>query len=294
MVSEIAMVQRILPNRHSFLFVCLAFLLAGCVTIPYKFQGELYPAESPTLEPSEAQISRGEPNVIVDGLGHYLFSLPVKLILWNWRMENHDISPETETAIKQYLEVNQLSDVKVRLNEYAPLSEWTRLTRNEKVGAGWRYTAGVLVWTLYTIFPQRIFGGDNYNPYTDTISVYSDLPVVALHEGGHAKDTGSIEYKGTHSILRILPIVPLFDEEFASSDALSYCREKSDREGEKSGYKLLYPAYGTYVGGQLMSFVPGGTTLGALFAIPGHIVGRYKASYLDEELDSNNQEEVSN
>ena len=48
---------------------------------------------------------------------------------------------------------------------------------------------------FYTAFPERIFaafpfigGGDHYNPYTNTINIYSDHRAIVLHEGGHAKD----------------------------------------------------------------------------------------------------------
>ena len=41
---------------------------------------------------------------------------------------------------------------------------------------------------FYTIFPGRVFGGDRYNPFTNTINLYSDHPSIALHEAAHAKD----------------------------------------------------------------------------------------------------------
>jgi hypothetical protein len=47
----------------------------------------------------------------------------------------------------------------------------------------------------------------------------------------------------------------------------------------ESGYKILYPAYGTYVGSEALGGVPVvGPLAGAIGAIPGHIVGRIKAS----------------
>lgn len=293
---------------------CCAALLAviilcqcGCAKAPYKPRGDRFPNPEPFVD--EPQISRGEPNVIADSLGHYLFSLPEKLVLWSWRMGNHDISPETEQEIREYLERNELREVKVRLNEYAPLSEFSRLTKNRGVGAGWRYTVGILSWLYYTILPGRIFGGDAYNPYTNSIYIYSDLSVVGLHEGGHAKDTAGRKWKGSRAILRILPLFPLFDEARASNDALGYSLDKDPRLLEK-GYKLLYPAYGTYVGGEAFSTVPVvGPLAGAIGAIPGHIIGRIKASGVrerypesfpeegdketGEELDSAGEQEVA-
>ena len=193
-------------------------------------------------------------------------------------MGNHDISPETEQQIREYLDRNDLREVKVRLNEYAPLSEFSRLTKNRGVGAGWRYTIGLISWIFYTILPGRIIGGDAYNPYTNSIYLYSDLPPVGLHEGGHAKDIAGRNWKGSRAALYILPFAPLFIEATASDDAMSYSLEKDPRLLE-SGYKLLYPAYGTYVGASVLGGVPVvGPAAGAIGAIPGHIIGRLKAS----------------
>ena len=273
-------------------FLCLLFpvILAACIRLPYKPGGEPYP--NPADFKDEPQIVRGDPNSTADFLGNYLFSLPEKLIIWNWKMGSHNISPETEQALQTYLKVNNLTEVKVRLNEYAPFGEWKRLTNNEAVGAGWRYSVGVLTWLFYTLLPGRLFGGDNYNPYTNTISLYSDLPVVALHEGGHAKDTARNENKGSWAVLRILPIYPLRDEAVASTDAISYVVNEDDLESLKSAYKVLYPAYGTYIGGEAVLFFPGiRLIIAAAAAIPGHIVGRIKASNVpDPPADKESQD----
>lgn len=272
----------------SFLALLLVFQCA-CAKAPYRPRGDQFPNPEPFVD--EPQISRGDPNVVADSLGHYLFSLPEKLVLWNWKMGNHDISADTEQVVREYLERNQLREVKVRLNEYAPLGEFSRLTKNRGVGAGWRYTVGILSWLYYTLLPGRILGGDAYNPYTNSIYLYSDLPAVGLHEGGHAKDIAGRKWKGSRAILRIVPIFPLFDEARASNDALGYALDKDPRLLE-SGYKLLYPAYGTYVGSEALSSVPiVGPIAGAVGAIPGHIVGRIKAGRVRERYPESFPEE---
>jgi len=279
LVASLSMNNR-RPCHFAQALLVLVLLLSSCAKAPYQPRGDLYPNPEPFED--EPQISRGEPNVIADGLGNYLFSLPEKLVLWKWKMGSHDISPETEEAMRAYLERNQLREVKVRLNEYAPFGEWHRLVNNEGVGAGWRYSLGLLSWLFYTLIPGRIFGGDAYNAYTNTIYLYSDVPAVALHEGGHAKDIAGRNWKGSRAALRILPIVPLFDEARATNDALGYSLEKDPRLLD-SGYKLLYPAYGTYVAGESLVGVPvAGPLIGAIGAIPGHILGRIKASRVRE------------
>jgi hypothetical protein len=198
-------------------------------------------------------------------------------------MGNQDISPGTEQQIREYLARNELRDVKIRLNEYAPFSEFSRPTKNTGVGAGLRYTLDLISWVFYTLLPGRILGGDAYNPYTNSIYLYSDLRPVGLHEGGHAKDIAGRNWKGSRAALYILPVAPLFIEARTTNDALSYSKEKDPRLLE-SGYKLLYPAYGAYVGSTALGSVPVvGPLAGAIGAIPGHIIGRIKASNVREQ-----------
>jgi len=269
---------RILKGRCWVATVVACAQLTACATVPYvPGQGIEGPRTLP-LRPGEAQIERGRPSPFLDGLGHYVLSLPTKLLLWNWDVDNHEISPETEARMAKYLADNDLHQVKVRLNEYAPGAEWRRLIHNRAVNGFWRYT----------ILPGRAFagllGGDHYNPFTNTISLYSDHPAVALHEAGHAKDFAQRKYKGTYGALRILPLVPLYQEGLATGDAIGYDRDLGLTEAEKADYKVLYPAYGTYVVGEGLRWIstPWAYPIQLAAAIPGHIVGRIKAAGVEE------------
>ena len=262
-------------------------LIAGCATIPYEYGEEIENELTYKLRDEEPQIERGRPVAFVDGLGHYVLSLPGKLILWNWKVDNHDISPETEEKLKQYLAENDLHNVKVRLNQYAPGAEYRRLFQNKAVGAGWRYTLGLITVTFYTILPGRAFGGDNYNPYTNTINIYSYHPSIVIHEGGHSKDMAKRTYKGSVSALRVLPLVPLYQEAVATGDAIGYDRDKCLVEEEKEDYKILYPAYGTYIAGEGLQWVDVSIwvsyAVSFAAALVGHAVGRTKAVFVEEQ-----------
>jgi hypothetical protein len=191
----------------------------------------------------------------------------------------------TEDALRSYLEYNGLTDVKVRVNQYAPQREFRRLVRNKSVGWGWRYTLGFFSWLYGTILPGRILGGDNYNPYTDTISLYSDVPAIALHEGGHAKDFSGQRLRGTYAFAYMIPVFSLYAEAQASTDAISYLYVHGSADEEKEAYRILFPAMGTYVGGMFS------TGLGPLSpwyyagVVPGHIIGRFRASDVDEQRE---------
>lgn len=218
----------------------------------------------------EPQIERGKPNFIVDSLGN-IISLPQKIILLNFKIDNHSISSKTEQAIAEYIKDKPqiMRDTKVRLNQFSPFADLKRLTKNKKISWYWRIFPGIPV-TLFTSLTGRLLGGDNYNPYADTVNIYSDIPAVALHEAGHAADTAARVEEGWadyYTLGRFVLPVTLYQEYAASQEATDYIKEKGREEEEKDAYKILIPAYGTYVGSQ--SGLPYGEAIGAGI---GHVV----------------------
>ena len=224
---------------------------------------------------SSPQIERGTKRPVIDGIG-WVVGIPSKIILWDRRIDNHNISPDTEAAIAHYVEDLDLTETKVRINQYAPIDEWRRLTANHTVGWGWRYSVGVLSWLDEAVFPGRVFGGDHYNAFTNTISIYSDAPSVAVKEGGRARDVRSRSRPGTYAVVNSLPLVSMWHETVATGYAFEYLHNDLP-DAEREGYHLLYPAYGAHLGRNLASFTAIPNTIGAAIgAIPGHIVGRYE------------------
>ena len=70
----------------------------------------------------------------------------------------------------------------------------------------------------------------------------------------------------------------------ATKDALGYCRAECSPEAEEEAYRILYPAYGTYVGSTISDFSPGPSTLiYAAAVIPGHVLGRLQARRVSKE-----------
>lgn len=258
-------------------------LTSGCASVPYHYGNE--DGYTPPISTTdELSIEQGQPNDFIDTLG-WVFGIPSKIILWDRRVNNHEISHDTREAIDSYLNKNELYGVKVRLNQYAPGDEFWRIVDNESVGMGWKYTVGMLSWLFYTILPQRIIGGDNYNPFSNTINIYSDIPAVALHEGAHAKDLAGRKYKGTYATAYLIPFFSLYVEALSSNEAISYLHADGTIEEQQEAYKVLYPAYGTHVGANVALFLssPWSILAPALGAIPGHIIGRDKAAEIHED-----------
>jgi hypothetical protein len=280
----------------------LLSLTSGCATSPYAFAPHGETALTLPLREGEPQIERGRPIGWVDGLGHYFFSLPTKLILLDWKVDNHDIPPEVEAALAEYLRANGLCRTKVRLNQYAPGREFRRLFANREMPGGWRYTLGLLSVVSYTIFPERLLagfpfigGGDHYNPYTNTISIYSGSRPIVLHEGGHAKDFAAQadrHRKGLYAGARAFPLlgigVALWQEAIATDDVLEWELATAGSRESKAGYRTLYPAYGTYVGSgaaDLASLFSGGWVLYAIqygVVVVGHVAGQTRAAFVED------------
>ena len=258
----------------------LVLFCSACATNNYEYgTGGIDEYDGDSRQVSQ-QILVGKPNRFLDAADWiWPGSLLSKLILWNKNMDSHEVSEETIESIRLYMEENDLDDVQVIVNGYRPGVQWSRLFQNREMGAFWRYTLGIISVTSYTIMPGRFFGGDHYNPYTNTVSIYSDIPAVALHEGAHAKDFNRRKYKGAYSAIYVIPGVALYHEAVASKDAVSYLRDRCELQDEKSAYKILHPAYGTYIGGAFSGLTA--APLAAIAALPGHITGRVTAAKAD-------------
>ncbi len=257
----------------------------GCARLGAPLQSQSISAmrvyESPQLCDNQPQIQRGERRKVIDAIG-WVVGIPSKIILWNRRVENHIVGPETEAAIAEYLQVNDLDSVRVRLNQYRPGEDWSRLVRNKSVGAGWRYTFGAVSVLGETIIPGRLFGGDHFNPYTNTIHIYSDVPAIAMHEGGHAKDFARRKWKGTYAAVYMLPIVPLYHESIASRDVVAYLDAIGTTEQQASASRILYPAYGTYFGSAVGTFIPKyASPFYYVGVVGGHVAGRLDARHIE-------------
>lgn len=286
------------PPRHvarilkSLLCLLIISQLLACASSPYSYgtgRMEIDEARSP---PMAQQYYQGEPHEFLDHADWiWPGSLFGKLILWDASVDSHQISDETIAELKQYIEENDLRNVQVLINTYKPGNQWQRLFKNRTVHPAWRYTLGILSVVGYCALPGRFFGGDAYNAYTNTIYLYSDNPGIALHEAGHAKDFGRREMKGTHAFIYSLPLAALYYEAKASDDALDYLLDKSDSEGLKDAYKILYPAYGTYLSGSLLRNSSEPFAAQLVLAIPAHIAGRIAAArVVDGAGDSENGE----
>jgi len=131
-----------------------------------------------------------------------------------------------------------------------------------------------------------LFGGDFYNPYTNSANIFSDHPAIALHELGHALDFERRRHRGLYSLLQVIPFVALYQEFIASRYAVSFLRHRCYHADELAAYKVLYPAYSTYLLGAISDIFPS-PILGILYLpiiLTAHVVGRLHAFARSRQL----------
>ena len=266
-------------TRSQLIALCSAgaSLLTGCASGPYQFGRGWHNAQSamcaPPVTGSTPEVVEGRPNKFVDGLG-WVVGIPGKLLLWDRRVNNHHVTESTTAAVAEYAERNQLQDVCVRVNQYDPGDEWRRLRENREVGPGWRYTVGVVSVLGYTLVPGRVFGGDRYNPYTNSIYVYSDVPSLGMYAAAYAKDVHHRDLPGTYAAVNELPLLSMWHETIATKDALAYLETTASADAQREGNRILQPNYGARVGGSVESVIGGGSVLQIGGALIGHVTGR--------------------
>ncbi|MEZ6059794.1 MAG: hypothetical protein R3C19_05480 [Planctomycetaceae bacterium] len=220
----------------------------------------------------DPQIEVGRPNRFIDGIG-WFFGIPEKILLWDSRAENHSVSPQTIRTVEQYLADNGMQDVKIRVNQYSPGAEWKRLTQNKAVSPLWRYTFGAISTLGYTLIPGRLFGGDNYNPYTNTVSIYSDIPTAAVHETAYAVDNSRHKYRGTYGFAQGISGINIWHETQAAHLASDWLRDSDQPFLVAENNRIMPPLYGIRVGGSLGEFVPQVQPLATIGgAVTGHAV----------------------
>lgn len=230
---------------------------------------------TPSLGACNIHVEYGERRPIVDGIG-WIVGIPRKLLLWDRRAKNHCVSDATVTEVTEYMQYRGLDETVVRVNQYAPLKEWQRLVSNKRIGAGWKYTAGSLKWLQYTFLPGRIFGYDDYNPYTNTLSLYSDMPMLGMAEAAYAYDVQGQAWPGTYATIQTLPVIAMWHETKATGEILHYVSIRGSSEQIAEARHDLYARYGISLGGEVGRIMP---EVDAPFQVFGALAGHATAIY---------------
>lgn len=261
------------------MLIALAFCNLGCVSVPYQF-GRFQ--DSPgTDKPQQVVFEHGKPHKILDRMA-WVVGLPSRILPFHPKVNSHSMSAETAEKLEAYLTENDLTDVLVRVNQYDPVGEWRRLRRNHRIAPGWKYSFGTASMIGYTLLPGRVFGGDVYNPFTNSLYVNSDVAAMLIAEAAYAKDIHSREHPGTYAAVNELPVLTLWRYTLAVNETVGYARHQDDWELERETYRTVYPlmgiqaALGGHTAASWITALPGVTVPITMVggAIVGHTVGQ--------------------
>lgn len=216
-------------------------VMAGCVTPHYEYSSFNW-----TYRPGEAtevSVHYGTPGPTLTRLASVV-DAPSKLLPASKRVQRHALSAETTEILVKYLELNDLVDVPVFVNHYDPGDQWRRLHANEKIAPLYRYTFGVGSLVKYTLLPNPVFGGNRYNPYTNSLYLESDLPIDVLYAAADAKGIRTRTLPGTYLLATSIPGPSLSRGYWATNDVINYAAAQGDWETERQAYRVLYPRVG--------------------------------------------------
>lgn len=188
-------------------------------------------------------VEYGKPNKFADGLGavlQYPHSV-IKRTEGGKKYFNRDVSANSAA---DYLEHNDLADVRIVVHRHEPADQWRRLRENSAVSPWSRYSVGTLGWIRYNLFPPRVWGVDYYSPYTNTLHLNSDHIARSTYEAAMVKPFHETSFPAARSLAASLPPFNLIHHRRCTADMIAYTRERSDWEMEKSVYQQIYPAVG--------------------------------------------------
>ena len=271
------MLDESFPKKASQLGRCLGIGLfcwsctIGCAAAPYRYS-HFHGTDDTT---KEVVVEYGKPQKTLDRIA-YLTGFWSRILPLSNKVNNHSFSDETKMKLFAYMEENDLNDVLVRVNQYDPRGEWRRLRENHRVSPGWRYTVGIVSIAHYTLLPGRVFGGDQYNGFTNSLSINSDVLAVVLHEAAYAKDIHSRSMPGSYAFVNQIPFVSLWRHTKGVNDVLGYALTTDDWALERETYRVVYPQMGVHSTMIASPFVPfwDGLLLSVVGAGAGHASGQ--------------------
>jgi len=184
--------------------------------------------------------------------------------------------------LSDFITMTEMTEVKVRLNQWAPHKDVKRLFANERMSSFTKILAFPSVFFVGLI--ARPFSGlivsDYYHPATNTIHVFSDDIAIALHEAGHAMRASGKHFINNTSYPKTNFGFAIEEEYAASSEALYYLEVTEQYDELLRAYRILIPAYMTYIG----SYTPFGPIAQIAGVLVGHIIVPFKVSKKKKEL----------
>jgi hypothetical protein len=206
---------------------------------------KLYNKTSETIGTNNIKYSFDDP--ISRGIS-FIGNLPNKLWFFSKDIGNYP-RQKTQDYISEYVKESGLENTTIRVGHSAVFEDLKRIKEEESVKnmsafSRFLYLTYTGAVTLVGGLISKLTRSDNYNPFTKTAVIYSDVPAIAIHELAHAKDYQSKKHPVLYNLSRLLHPFLFFQEGKASIDAHEYIKSKD--KNEKTN-RYLIPAFLSYV-----------------------------------------------
>ncbi len=183
---------------------------------------------------------------------------------------------------EQYLQANELEDIQIDVRRYEPAEQWERIQQNPRVSPFWKATGGTLSWFRYSLLPGRVFHTNQFDPFSNTLSLNSTKPTRAIYETAVAKQYRRQPMLGTYAVLQYVPLLPIAHHAAATSDVLTYARVTDQESLEHELYPTAYAKLGSVTVAEALSLTPlsagspfyAGPLIRITGAATGNVIGR--------------------
>ena len=252
---------------RTFLLFSLVFVSLGCsVMQPRPVSDRVYRFND--LD-RFVDVEYGKPNILtrVNDVKDRLIS---RIPLMPQPAGPQEIQNTVATSV-DYLAKNEMHDVKVRVNQYAPLDELRRLHETNTVGKPLQYTLGVASIARYAVLPGQLTKADSYNPYTNTLNLNSGNAPIAIEQAAHAKDIRQRRMPNLYLLAKQAPGGELPGIVATKNEVINYFAMYGTPQQQQQATNSMIPRLTSQIGGEIGDFVPGS---GPAFSIAGKVLGK--------------------
>lgn len=216
-------------------------------------------------------------DIVANTIGHVLAIPTQHAALWTYKNAFQNPSKElAEQLFDRYKDVPWKGDVLVRVGHASLLGDVMRFIKSHDAVRG-RPVFGsgtikevtdvvarmlLLPSVVFSIMKAKLFRMDNYNPFTNVVTVFHPRLGVGMHEIGHAEFFNQMPHgkREAYSLVNLsnallsqypfipvfgsIPVVTSFMEYKASQNAMRRFNDDAERMREST---LLEAGYGTYL-----------------------------------------------
>lgn len=184
-------------------------------------------------------IDKGQNQKIID-LVREIINTPLRILYLNSKLNQGSLTDKNFSILSKYLKDNKIDNIHISINCYQPLSIWKSIFDNPNTSLVSKLTFGVLSGCIHTIGVNKWFGGDQYDPLSNTLFLSSDDPAIILRTTAEAKDYLARQNPSLYLLSNYLFPLPLKTYDY-HQEAIQYIKENGDNQMVENAFKSLIP-----------------------------------------------------